>query len=119
MHCWVLVLAITLGSSSLAIADQAGERYIIGLAYDLEVASYCSIVDETVARGFRIALQTELERSPLSQAKLDELRGMGWQLAHAEWQNRGLGGFRNWCKTEGRTVAKALAEFARTPAPES
>jgi hypothetical protein len=38
-----------------------------------------------------------------------------WKMAHAEWQNRGLGGFRNWCRTEGMEAA----DFFRNIAGES
>jgi hypothetical protein len=30
----------------------------------------------------------------------------GWKFGLAEWQNRGLGGFRNWCKTEGTRIVE-------------
>jgi hypothetical protein len=37
----------------------------------------------------------------------------GWKYGLAEWQNRGLGGFKNWCKTEGGEIT---AYFRNTPA---
>jgi hypothetical protein len=47
----------------------------------------------------------------IEQETLNELRGKAWQAAHWEWQNRGLGGFRGWCRNEGRAAAERfLAE---------
>ena len=81
------------------------------LYYDFEVASYCSLVDAEVGRGFERAAARAVARTALSPGQLDQLRGRAWQAAHAEWQNRGLGGFRAWCRNEGRTAAEGfLAE---------
>ena len=52
----------------------------------------------------------------LDQETVNQLRGDAWQAAHAEWQNRGLGGFKNWCRTEGRAAAKQL-EGTADPGP--
>jgi hypothetical protein len=30
----------------------------------------------------------------------------GWKYGLAEWQNRGLGGFKNWCNTEGKEIVE-------------
>lgn len=35
-----------------------------------------------------------------------------WQDAHAEWRNRGLGGFRAWCRGDARRTAERLAADA-------
>jgi hypothetical protein len=79
------------------------------LFYDFEVAAYCSLVDERVGAGFRRQAQAALEALGLSPAELDRVRGRAWQAAHAEWQNRGLGGFRGWCRAEGRAAARRFA----------
>ena len=49
----------------------------------------------------------------LSREEMDALRGRAWRDAHAEWQNRGLGGFRAWCREDARHGADRLA--AETP----
>mgnify|MGYP007063836376 CR=1 FL=1 len=46
------------------------------------------------------------------------LRDRGWQLAHAEWQNRGLGGFRAWCAGEGREAVGREAVVYEFEIPE-
>ena len=73
--------------------------------YDFEVAGYCGLVTNAVGRGFRREADRLIERDELDRETINRLRGDAWQAAHAEWQNRGLGGFRNWCRTEGRAAA--------------
>ena len=63
----------------------------------------------TAARGFRAAAAPLVEASELDREGLDALRGRAWQAAHAEWQNRGLGGFRAWCRNEATEGARRLA----------
>ena len=79
--------------------------------YELEVAGYCGLVSDAVGAGFRRRVDRILGDTPIDQATIDALRGAAWQAAHAEWQNRGLGGFRGWCRNEGRAAAEGfLAE---------
>lgn len=94
-----------------ASRDHAHLRKLI---YDFEVTAYCSLVDDAVAAGFQAALRRELSRLSLSQETLDRIRGKGWQDAHAEWQNRGLGGFKAWCRTEGREAAQRFRNIPAT-----
>jgi hypothetical protein len=39
----------------------------------------------------------------------------GWKEAHLEWQNRGLGGFRGWCRTEATEAAARFKAIVREP----
>lgn len=77
--------------------------------YDFEVAGYCGLVSNAVGQGFRRQAQRLIERDRLERETVNQLRGEAWQAAHAEWQNRGLGGFRNWCRTDGRAAAERFA----------
>ena len=79
--------------------------------YFFEVTLYCGLATDTVIRGYRY-LEDDFRRTHhLTSEEMDELRAKGWNLAHAEWQNRGLGGFRAWCATEGREAANTLSSF--------
>lgn len=79
--------------------------------YEVEVASYCGLVSEAVAAGFQRQVQRILGATVVPQETLDSIRGKAWQAAHWEWQNRGLGGFRGWCRNEGKAAAERfLAE---------
>ncbi len=72
--------------------------------YELEVASYCGLVSDAVAAGFHRQERRILADTAVEQETLDKLRGKAWQAAHREWQNRGLGGFRGWCRNEGNAA---------------
>ena len=77
--------------------------------YDFEVASYCGLVTDAVGNGFRREAKRLISRDAVDSETVTHLRGKAWQAAHAEWQNRGLGGFRNWCRNEGVAAAARLA----------
>ena len=84
--------------------------------YFFEVTLYCGLATDAVIRGYRY-LEDDFRRTHhLTSEEMDKQRGKGWNLAHAEWQNRGLGGFRAWCATEGREAANALSRRPHSPA---
>lgn len=112
------MLAALIGAAATAATAADGARgadavdaraRLEALHYDLEVASYCGLVDGAVSAGFRTAAGALIAASGLDRDGLDALRGRAWQAAHAEWQNRGLGGFRNWCRTDAVAGAARLA----------
>lgn len=80
--------------------------------YRYAVVEYCSLLSPMVAHGF------EAERDRLvAEAGVDEEqhrlhRLAGWTAADREWSNRGLGGFRMWCETEGQAAAAGFTEVA-------
>ena len=79
--------------------------------YFFEVTLYCGLATDAVIRGYRHLENGFRQTHNLTSEEVDKQRGKGWSLAHAEWQNRGLGGFRAWCAGEGREAAKALSSF--------
>ncbi len=96
----------TYGDPSRAYPD------ISALYYDFEVAGYCGLVTNRVGLGFQRRSAELIAEHDLDQETVNRLRGEAWQAAHAEWQNRGLGGFRNWCRTEGRAAAEHISKMA-------
>ena len=104
------LLTAWIGAAAAKETITAREGALFSLYYRMEVAGYCSLVSAAVARGFARRAEV-LERDlRLSDARRDHVRGKAWQAAHAEWQNRGLGGFRAWCANEGREAADWLAD---------
>jgi hypothetical protein len=94
-----------------AVLDTATQEALREAYYEIEVAGYCGLVSDDVAAGFRRQVERILGDAVIEQETLNELRGKAWQAAHWEWQNRGLGGFRGWCRNEGRAAAERfLAE---------
>ena len=96
---------------SAAAPAESSEPYpeLSSVFYDFEVAGYCGLVSNAVGRGFRREADRLIERDGLDRETVNRLRGDAWQAAHAEWQNRGLGGFRNWCRTEGIAAAERFS----------
>ncbi len=106
-------LAAALALPSLAADDAADtRRALFDLYYGFEVAAYCGLVTQPVGAGFRARSSVLESALGGDRAAIEALRGQAWQAAHAEWQNRGLGGFRGWCRDEGATAAGRIATHA-------
>ena len=86
---------------------------LVQAIYDLEVTRYCGLATPAVGQGFARLAKEFINNGRLSKTDIDHARAQGWQNAHAEWQNRGLGGFRAWCANEGHTAASMLASVPR------
>jgi len=72
------------------------------LIYDFEVAMICGLVDADVVKAYRQS-RGNLERgSMLSTEELRRIRILAMAAAEREYDSRGLGGHRPWCKNEGR-----------------
>ena len=82
------------------------------VVYFFEMTIYCGLATAAVIKGYHRLENDFRQTHNLTSEEMDKQRGKGWNLAHAEWQNRGLGGFRAWCAGEGRETAKALSSFA-------
>jgi len=104
-------LLLALASPAQAHLDAVTREALQEAYYEIEVASYCSLVSEEVAAGFRRQVARILGDTEVDRETLNQLRGKAWQAANWEWQNRGLGGFRAWCRNEGKAAAERfLAE---------
>ena len=104
-----LLLAVVLPAR--AHPDAVTREALREAYYEIEVASYCGLVSEDVAAGFRRQVARILGDTVIDRETLNQLRGKAWQAANWEWQNRGLGGFRGWCRNEGKAAAERfLAE---------
>lgn len=106
---WLAVLA----GAAEAELDPATRAALHETYYEYEVAGYCGLVTAPVQAGFRRQLARVLAGASVDQATIDEVRGKAWQAAHWEWQNRGLGGFRGWCRNEGEAAARRFLDEPR------
>ena len=75
------------------------------LVYKMEVLNYCGLIDNEISAGFKQRRNNIILRQNLTSEDVQKARSEGWKFGLAEWQNRGLGGFRNWCKTDGKEIA--------------
>lgn len=104
---WLFLTPILCFSTELNKFDS-----LVQAVYDLEVTAYCGLTSDQVISGYRILHERLVQEGALDRDQIDAARSEGWQAAHAEWQNRGLGGFRGWCKNEGHAAAEALRHHA-------
>jgi len=86
---------------------------LVELYYKLEVTNYCSLTSEAVIAGFKNANSKLLNKYVFSQEQLNAIRGEAWAAGYREWDNRGLGGFRRWCKNEGQQYAGEFIELSK------
>jgi hypothetical protein len=81
--------------------------------YDVTVCEYCGLITPDVAAGFRRQRDDLVARDALSEGAVRDIRIIAWTRADLEWSNRGLGGFRNWCRTEGAAAARRFVAYGQ------
>ncbi|MDA8012273.1 MAG: hypothetical protein MPJ83_08075 [Gammaproteobacteria bacterium] len=86
-----------------------GWNALVYLVYRLEVTRYCSVADDAVAAGFRAARDALVAQYRLAAGLIESARHEAYLLAYREWQNRGLGGFRRWCRVDAALFARQLS----------
>ena len=93
-----------------------GGRTLRHVVYDLGVTSYCNLLTPEVEAGYHREIARLTERAGLNEADAKAQRIAGWVDADREWGNRGLGGFRAWCETDGLAAARHFLAIIRAPA---
>ncbi len=89
--------------------DSTAWDALLDVNYRYEVAGYCGLVDQQVQRGYQAEEQKLADQFEVSKELRQQASGKGWQAAHKEWLNRGLGGFKRWCRNEGMEYAGAFS----------
>jgi len=107
--CCLVAAWLSVGTAGAAEAE---ERSLRQVTYDYAVTSYCGTLTPEVEAGFRRELAEVTARDGLSEADAKAQRIAGWVNADEEWGNRGLGGFRAWCQSEGAEAAAHFTSFA-------
>lgn len=112
LHLVVLLtgLAAVQGAAGAAAAEERGLTRIV---YEFAVTSYCGTLDPEVEAGFRAELAAVTQRGGFDAETARRQRIRGWVAADEEWRNRGLGGFRAWCRDEGVAAARRFQAIAR------
>ena len=111
-----LWLAIALlGSAATALAaGPKPQNELEQVLYDMGVVGYCGLGSDAVYRGFRIELDRIVQRDGVDQSTLRDARNRALTMVEWEWDNRGLGGFRGWCRDEGQSAADAFSAAGST-----
>ncbi len=102
------------GTSGAGHQD-GGKRTLRHVVYDLGVTSYCNLLTPEVEAGYHREIARLTERDGLNEQDAKALRIAGWVDADREWGNRGLGGFRAWCETDGLAAARHFLAIMRGP----
>ncbi len=106
-----------LAALPLAGAHEGEDRRTLRhVVYDLGVTSYCGLLTPEVEAGYHREIAMLTARAGLNEADAKALRIAGWVDADLEWSNRGLGGFRAWCESDGVAAARHFLAIVRAPA---
>ena len=105
-----ILLLITTAPAPDALAENRTLRHIV---YDYAVTSYCGLLSPEVEQGFQQELAAETARNGLDAEAAKAQRIAGWVDADREWSNRGLGGFKAWCASDGADAAARFLAVAR------
>jgi len=81
------------------------------VVYLYNVTEYCGLNTEEVYDGYRREIRDLTREGRLPESTVRWLRIHGIIAADLEYDNRGLGGFRIWCRTEGIEAAKHFLAF--------
>lgn len=113
----VALLAVPVLASPACAEDGArallAARYpeLHAAIYDATVCEYCGLIGPAVADGFHRQMADLVARDGLNEQTVRQIRISAWTKADLEWHNRGLGGFRNWCRGEGVAAARRFVAY--------
>lgn len=99
--------------AAAATTSVAGPKPQTGLEqifYDIGVIGYCGLSNEEVTRGFNRQLKKLVDRDNLDAVQIRDARNDALSMVEWEWDNRGLGGFRGWCKNEGEAAVERFTD---------
>lgn len=102
-----------------AAGTNPGLKTLVDLEYRREVLMYCGISDPDAVRGFLLRQEDLVRRFGLDAEDRQEAMSRARRMAHEEWQNRGLGGFRGWCRNEGVTYTETLKSYTQIQTGET
>jgi len=81
------------------------------VAYMYGVVEYCGLNSAEVFDGYLRETSYVRRRDGITDPVARWLRIRGLTAADLEYGDRGLGGYRNWCRTEGLDSARHFLEF--------
>lgn len=81
------------------------------VVYMYGVTEYCGLNTGEVEDGYRRQRRALTRNGALPESTVRWLRIRGMIAADLEYGDRGLGGYRNWCRTEGVDAARHFLAF--------
>jgi hypothetical protein len=120
MNCYYRALSLTLLVASASVLPGEGfaaqpvdapPGSYARAHYDIYLVETCGLLTAEVKRGFELASAERRTAEALDGEAARQARIRAGVAFDLEWQNRGLGGSRPWCRQDGKMAA--LAFFAR------
>lgn len=102
----MVVLAISVGAAAAGPKPQTELEQIL---YDMGVIGYCGLSSDAASRGFQRRLEALVDRENIDPIHLRDARNRALTMVEWEWDNRGLGGFRGWCRDEGEAAVERFS----------
>ena len=81
------------------------------VVYMYSVTEYCGLNTREVYDGYRREVRHLTRQGGLPESTVRWLRIHGMLAADLEYDDRGLGGFRKWCRTEGLDAVRHFLAF--------
>lgn len=82
--------------------------------YDYGVVEYCGLVDMPSHNGFALLRNDQIARGKIGREADRQARVDADMAVDFEYQDRGLSGQKNWCKTEGGQAVERFTQYFRT-----
>ena len=99
---------VAAGIGILLVGTTARADAYFQLHYDYEVATHCGRVSPEVERAFRVKRADADDTSHMDVSTRKALRIRAYAEAAREYDNRGLGGHRAWCDTDGAVGVRRI-----------
>jgi hypothetical protein len=111
MRLSVALLLLNLMATAAASSAAAEDKYDVArrvypelfkIYYDAGILEYCGLINQESAGGFRLSRDAVLARDAMDEDQHRNVRISAYTAVDVEYANRGLGGYKGWCRTEGR-----------------
>jgi hypothetical protein len=107
------VIAATVAAATPARADLAADATALErVVYAYGVVEYCGLADQAVFDGYAREVAAIVAAENLSEAEYRAQRYNAALAVELEIGDRGLGGYRTWCRDEGAPAAVRFRERA-------
>ena len=114
----LLLISLLLISAAVPVAaedkyDIARQQYpeLFKVYYDANVLEYCGLLTRESSGGFRLSRDALILRDTLREDQYRDIRISAYTAADVEYENRGLGGYKGWCRTEGKDAYDRFVAF--------
>jgi hypothetical protein len=105
-HAIAVGMLAALGAATASLAGPKPQNNLEQILYEMGVIGYCGLSSDAVKKGFNRELGQIIDQDNIDRLGLRDAQNRVLTMVEWEWDNRGLGGFRGWCRTEGESAVK-------------